>query len=160
MLLEIINAVTLENQAQKAMANAPLLPKQWKAVINDWQNALGILNTVQQPSAFAQIIQRKQQEYDENLLKSKEKLAQETQASSDLRSAEQAAQLAKLRESKAEKPLDWSLVGATWQAAILRLQKIDPDTTVYPVAKQNLAFYIPQLIRISETAKKNSLGIK
>ena len=153
-LLEIINAVKLENRAQKTMAEAPLSSKQWQAVIQDWQNALGILNIFPENKVFSPIIQRKKQEYKQNLAKSEEKLAQERQASSDLRSAEQAAQLAKVRESKAEKPLDWSLVGATWQAAILRLQQIPSETTIYPAAKQNLAFYIPQLIRIQKQQQR------
>lgn len=146
--LDLIEAAIEIAEVAKLTTNKlPLTTVQWQEVCQLWQDAIALLDKIPQTSIFQTSAKIYKQESQINLVKSQHHLAQERQAQTNLKAAEEVAKLAKLGEDGAQSPTDWQSVRTNWQSAILSLQKIAPQTTTYRRSRQLLGLYITQSIR-------------
>ncbi|PSF38413.1 hypothetical protein C7H19_05350 [Aphanothece hegewaldii CCALA 016] len=146
------------NYATKAvsLANPPLSIPQWQTVQNHWKQAISFLKKLSVSSPYYFYTQLKLRQYQGNLTLIEQRMNAETQASDRLKSAQETAQIALVRQKNAQSLDDWKLVEATWKTAISSLQSIPSSTVATREAKNLLKIYNTQLVNATERKSKEA----
>ena len=156
----IFVAKRIGSQAVILAKSPPLSIAQWQEIRQLWQEGIANLKKVHSDSNLSALAQTKLQEYQRNLAYINQRLSAEQKAVSSLKSAEQAAKLARVRENNAQSLSDWQLVYASWQTGIKRLKEVSPGTTVYEEAKQLLEIYLPKLVKAGTRQQQEEFATK
>jgi hypothetical protein len=136
------------------LAKSPLNLAQWQKVAQEWQAAIAALEKLPSNSPYAPLTQLKLKQYQDNLRSIEQRMQGENQAGDRLKAAQQAAQLAIVRQDVARSLSEWQLVESTWKTAIKSLQDIPSGTATTSEAQRLIDAYTVQLVKA--TARKNN----
>jgi hypothetical protein len=143
-LTKITAAIAMTERATALAQNSP--SPNWKEIRQLWQKAIAALQQIPSESRWYAIAQARKRDYQKNLARIEQRQQAQSQANASLRTAQETAKLARIRQKDAQSPADWQLVLATWQISIRRLREISPQTNTYQQAQRLLAIYTPQLV--------------
>ena len=159
---DLLVTVQMAEKAKAITQKAPLAEKKWQEVINLWQQSINTFNTWQKNTQDNRkiFLNKKLEEYQNNLAIAEEKIKQERAAIKYLLSAQDAAKLGESRQMLANSLTNLQLVEATWRTAIERLEKIPIETTAYSQKQELLDNYVSKFLAAQQRRKQEELAIK
>lgn len=115
------NILKADSITTKALSlnQLPVSIEQSQQIESLWLEAKAILETIPSEGNLANLVQPRLEEIN-----------REKTAITSLKNAQEAEQLAKVRESVARTLENWQLVSATWRTALSRLASIPPDSKI------------------------------
>ncbi|MBR8830803.1 MAG: hypothetical protein N5P05_001039 [Chroococcopsis gigantea SAG 12.99] len=125
--------------------------EQWHKVQSLWRQAVSPLAKFSIDSSFYGFSQVKLYQYRSFLSAASQSLQVEQESLSSLTKAERGAQINHIKHRAAQSPQEWESVLEQWQDITGILQRIRPETTSYPKARQLLNLYLP----LQVSAQKN-----
>ncbi len=149
----LIKVIELENQTKVITEKMPISAEKWQNAINLWQESLNFLAKVK-PENNQIFLDKKKQEFEQNIVIAKENIEKEKEAQKYLLLAENTAKLAQSREKEAKTLANLNLVEETWKTAIQTLEKIPLETTIYLKKQELLNIYIPKFLASQQLSKK------
>ena len=114
----ILKAESITTEAL-SLTQLPVSIEQSQQIESLWLEAKAILETIPSEGNLANLVQPRLEEIN-----------REKAAITSLKTAQEAEQLAKVRESVARTLENWQLVSATWRTALSRLASIPPDSKI------------------------------
>jgi hypothetical protein len=127
--------------AAQRSQNPPHPIPTWEEIRDLWESAIAHLEAVPADSPIADFAQRKLAEYQSNLAVINQRIEQEQDAQSRVRSAREMAQRATDQESSAIMADQWQSAYTAWQIAIDILKPIPAQTMSHAEAQQLLSIY-------------------
>ncbi len=156
-LEQLVIALKQGARAAELGQKLPLPEPQWQETQQIWREAIAQLESIPKDSytyafASARLIQ-----YKENLRTINLRLAEEQQATKNLRSAKDTADIAQVRLGVAQFLTDWREVSNNWRNALARLEEIPNTTTAYATAQELKQEYTPKFqAAVDRTEKEQS----
>lgn len=143
-------ALTLREQAL-SLSDLPLTIPKCEEIESLWIEAIALMESIDSTDKLYELAQEKLPQF--NL---------EKQAITSLKTAQEAAQLGKVRESVARSLENWQLVEATWRTALERLAQISPDSQIANQAtiEQLSSIYQSRLDQAMETREQEALAFQ
>jgi hypothetical protein len=157
---KVVNALEQANTAAQKSQNPPHPLPEWREIQWLWRDVIAQLEQIPSSSALYPLVQRKLQEYRNNLAGIDQRVGIEQQAQDRINAARQAGQAAEARIGSAQTAAHWQEVAATWTAAIAQLRQIPPSTMVYDEAQQLLAIYQPKLTQANTRQNQELVAAK
>ncbi|MCF3624255.1 hypothetical protein L2E65_05540 [Planktothrix agardhii 1801] len=137
-------------KAKKA-ANLTQIAKsydQWNQVLNLWQEAIALLNTISESHPKSSLARQKSTEYKTNLDYSQQQVIKNDPFSQGMAKAEEAVQL----QPYAILEADWNQVARSWQQAINFLKNVSQNHPQKDLANQKISEYSKNLTYAKQQA--------
>jgi hypothetical protein len=146
----IENILKAESITTKALSltQLPVSIEEYQQIESLWLEAKAILETIPSQGSLANLVQPRLDEIN-----------REKTAITSLKTAQEAEQLAKVRESVARSLENWQLVLGTWRTALLRLESIPPDSKIANEVeiRQLTAIYESRLAQTNQIVQQETI---
>ena len=121
---------------------------QWNQVLNLWQEAIALLNTISESHPKSSLARQKSTEYKTNLDYSQQQVIKNDPFSQGMAKAEEAVQL----QPYAILEADWNQVARSWQQAINFLKNVSQNHPQKDLANQKISEYSKNLTYAKQQA--------
>ena len=125
-----------------------------------WRNAITLLETINPKSELYNLVQPKLARYRTNLKAVNQQLLAEEKWLKKIKDASSVAEVATLRETKANSLPDLQKVQSTWKIVVNALKPIPKTSVAYLEAQQHLAQYQPKLVVARRRTNQELLAAK